>query len=79
MSKYQEVSHIKVHLQDVLEYIDEVLEDRRREVFGKGVDATDNEIRHALGVVKGLELALQRLQYNFGDEQVSEELFDTRY
>lgn len=79
MSKYQHLSHVKVHLQDVLEYVEEILEDRRLEALRSGADATDNEIRHRLGVVKGLELALQRLQFNFGDEQVNEELFDTRY
>lgn len=79
MSKFDDVSHVKVHLQDALLYLDEILEDRKLLVLRAGSEATEQEIRSNLGVVKGLELAIDRLRFNFGDEQVSEVMYDTRY
>jgi hypothetical protein len=63
----------------LLEYLDEVLESQQKLVLRSGADATDNEIRHSLGVVKGLELAKGRILASYGDEQVSDEMHDTRY
>lgn len=79
MSEYFKYSGVKVNLQDLLEYLDEVLESQQKLVLRSGADATDNELRHNLGVVKGLELAKARILASYGDEPVNAEMHDTRY
>jgi hypothetical protein len=79
MSKFQHLSHKKVVLQDVLEYLQELLEARQGEVLQSGPAATVEEIRDQLGQVRGIQHCMRRLEYNFGDEPVNEELYDTRY
>ena len=79
METFNDVSHIKVHLQDALQYLNELLEARKDVVLRTSHEVAEAEFRVNLGVVKGLELAIDRLQYNFGDEQVNEVMYDTRY
>jgi len=79
MSKFQNVAHVKVSLQDVLEVLDEVQESRASEVLKLGPDATVADFQYKLGVVKGLKQAIDRLQYNLGGVQVDEQMYDTRY
>lgn len=76
--KYQEYSHIKVVLQDVLLAIDEIKESRERAALRCGPEDTEADIRQALGEVKGINAVSDKLR-NIGGEQVSEMVYDRRY
>lgn len=79
MSKYEEFSSVKVVLEDVLEYLDELRETVASKVLRGDSEATDAAIRQWIGEVHGLDLVIARLQLNFGAEPINEYMPDTLY
>ncbi len=75
---YQEYSHIKVVLQDVLCSLEEVLEARVLSLMACGPDDSEAKVQGLLGEVRGIKAAMSKLQ-NTGGEQINEMVYDRRY